>query len=277
MGEVVFGAIAPHGTLAVPEACSDADRDLAAATQRAMAELGRRFDAAAPDAAVLFTPHNVHVEGALAVVVAARIEGSLASWDEDLAHVRLGVPTERDLALAVRAALASAGLPAAGVSYGGNDPAGAAMPMDWATLIPLWFMGGRREEPVPVVVVAPARELGAGEHVAAGAAIAAAVHGSSRRAAVIASADHGHGHREEGPYGFAPESAEYDRRVVDIVAGGRLGDLAAFDPAFVADAKADSWWQMLMLHGALGEGWRADLLSYEAPTYFGMLCAAFER
>jgi hypothetical protein len=32
---------------------------------------------------------------------------------------------------------------------------------------------------------------------------------------------------------------------------------------------------MLMLHGAIGTGWTAQFLSYEAPTYFGMLCAAF--
>jgi hypothetical protein len=34
-----------------------------------------------------------------------------------------------------------------------------------------------------------------------------------------------------------------------------------------------------MLHGALESlpGWRSELLSYEAPTYFGMLCAAYER
>jgi aromatic ring-opening dioxygenase LigB subunit len=54
-----------------------------------------------------------------------------------------------------------------------------------------------------------------------------------------------------------------------------LGELLRFDPAFVADAKADSFWQMLMLHGAIAGGWRGDFLSYEAPTYFGMLCAAY--
>ncbi len=51
----------------------------------------------------------------------------------------------------------------------------------------------------------------------------------------------------------------------------RLG----LDVAFVEQAKADSFWQLLVLHGALGDGWRAELLSYEAPTYFGMLCAAY--
>jgi hypothetical protein len=34
---------------------------------------------------------------------------------------------------------------------------------------------------------------------------------------------------------------------------------------------------MVMLHGALGDSWRAKLLAYERPTYFGMLVAAFER
>ena len=41
-------------------------------------------------------------------------------------------------------------------------------------------------------------------------------------------------------------------------------------------AKADSLWQLLVLHGALGDGARVELLSYEAPTYYGMLCAAYE-
>jgi hypothetical protein len=30
-----------------------------------------------------------------------------------------------------------------------------------------------------------------------------------------------------------------------------------------------------MLHGALGDGYDAELISYEAPTYFGMLTASF--
>jgi aromatic ring-opening dioxygenase LigB subunit len=32
-----------------------------------------------------------------------------------------------------------------------------------------------------------------------------------------------------------------------------------------------------MLHGAIGAGFEAELHSYEAPTYFGMLTASFSR
>ena len=62
----------------------------------------------------------------------------------------------------------------------------------------------------------------------------------------------------------------------EIVTGGQLERLLQLDPALVAAARADSWWQMLMLHGVLGKAARADLVSYEAPTYFGMLCATLE-
>jgi aromatic ring-opening dioxygenase LigB subunit len=64
--------------------------------------------------------------------------------------------------------------------------------------------------------------------------------------------------------------------VVELVRENRLEGLLELDPALVEAAAVDSLWQMLMLYGALGDRWRSELLSYEAPTYFGMLCAAFE-
>jgi aromatic ring-opening dioxygenase LigB subunit len=92
---------------------------------------------------------------------------------------------------------------------------------------------------------------------------------------VIASADHGHAHDPEGPFGFDPASAEYDARVVELVSENRLGDVLALE-SIVDAASADSLWQLAVLHGVLGDGFSAQLLSYERPTYFGMLCAAFE-
>ena len=139
---------------------------------------------------VVFTPHNVHVEGAFAVVTSATLAGSL-----DELPIELECHVDRELAAGVLAALREAGLPAVGVSYGSNDESLAVMPLDWGTLIPLWFLGGRREEPRPVVVVSPARDLPLADHVRAGAAIAAACSGT--RAAIVASADHGHAHDPE--------------------------------------------------------------------------------
>jgi aromatic ring-opening dioxygenase LigB subunit len=189
--------------------------------------------------------------------------------------VRLSVPVDLELATQAVTALHDEGIPVVGASFGANDPAAASAPMDWGVLIPLWVMGGRHDPPVPVVVLSPARDLSLEEHVRAGRALARAAGESGKRIALIASADHGHAHDASGPYGFDPAAAEYDRQVVDLVRENRLAGLLDLDPAFVDSAKADSWWQMLILHGALGDGWHAEFLSYEASTYFGMLCAAY--
>lgn len=271
---LVFAAIAPHGGIAIAEACAPGQRDLAAVTRRGMEELGRRSDRAKPDVAIVLTPHNIHVEGAMAVVTAGIVAGAL----EGHPAVALRISVDRDLARAVRETIASEGIPVAGVSYGANDDAAASFPMDWAVLVPLWFMGGRADPPVRTVVVAPARDLSYERHVAAGRAIARAAAASERRVALIASCDHGHGHDAKGPYGFTPKSREFDQQVVDLVTRDDLGALLKMDPALPVEAKADSHWQMLMLHGALEPGkWKGEFLSYEAPTYFGMLCAAYER
>jgi aromatic ring-opening dioxygenase LigB subunit len=270
---LVFAAIAPHGGLAIAEACTAEDREVAAATRAGMEELGRLYAAARPQAVVVATPHNIHIPGAIGVLVAGRVAGRLAGAPPAIA---LDVPTELTLAWRVLESLASADVSASGVSFGSNDPADAVAPMDWGVLIPLWFMGGREQPPTPLVVVTPARDLSAADHIHAGVAIAAAAAASGLRVAFIASADHGHAHDAKGPYGFDPAAKEYDRLICELVRGERLDRLADIQLDLVEAAKADSWWQMLMLHGATIKGWNGRLVSYEAPTYFGMLTAAYE-
>jgi len=250
---IVAAAIAPHGTPAFEQG----------PTRDALEEIGRRFAAAEPQTIVVVTPHNVHVEGHYAVVDARTVAGSLAEWGAPERTLERHV--DRELVVALVAA--AAGLPLVTVSYGGNDPVTAAAPMDWGTLIPLAFL-----PETPVAVVSPARDRPLAEHVELGRAIASASAG--KRVALVASADHGHAHDPEGPYGFDPASAEYDEAIVELVREHRLDRLPELE-SLVDAAKADSLWQLVVLHGALGSSYDAEFLSYEAPTYFGMLCAAY--
>jgi len=265
----VIAAIAPHGGILIDPLCPPELAGRVATLREAMEEMGRHFAAARPETIVVVTPHHVHVPGAIAVATGTVAVGEI---EEHQRRVRLRCAIDRELAEAVLATLRLAGVSALGVA---PDPAEADLPMDWGTLVPLWFLG--RGEPAPeVVIISPSPELPPAEHVRAGAAIAraAALHG--RPVALVASADQGHAHDPGGPYGFHPASREYDQLVVRLVEQDRLGALLLLDPAMVERAKADSWWQLLVLHGALGPGWRSRLLAYEVPTYFGMLCALYE-
>jgi aromatic ring-opening dioxygenase LigB subunit len=254
---IVFAAIAPHGGLVFdqPEA----------PTRQGMEELGRRFAAAAPEAAIVLTPHGLGIDGHFAVVRSARLEGDASQWtDVDTHYEGPGDPRLADDCIGE---LQRAGLPALGITFGSTAAGSSTMPLDWGALIPLWFMRA------PAVVVSPCRELSNDDHVRAGRALVEATGG--RRVALIASADHGHGHTPDGPYGFAAESAEYDRRIQELIAANDLAALVAWDAGYAVAAKADSFWQLLMLHGAIGDRFEADLLTYEAPTYYGMLTASF--
>ena len=214
------------------------DVDLAPELRPAMEELGRRFGTTDPEVAVVVTPHSVHVEGHFAVITSGRV----GEWETDAA---------------VASALREASLPILGVSYGGNDVATAEFPLDWGAEIPLTFLRAPR-----VVVVSPARDRPLEEHIRLGELL--------RGHSLIASADHGHAHDADGPYGFHPAAAEYDGRFLELVAAGDFRPLADS----VADAKADSLWQLLVLQGATG-GRGGELLAYAAPTYYGMAVAAF--
>ena len=254
---VAWAAIAPHGNAVFEQPDGE--------TRRGMDELGRRFADANPEAVIVVTPHGAHVDGHFGVVRSIRLTGHPNRFLTD--EQQYSGPGEPELADACIRALQDDGLPAVGLTFGGTVAGASEMPLDWGAGIPLWFM------PAPAVVVTPCRALSNDEHVRAGAALARAT--GDRRVAFVASADHGHGHTEDGPYGFSEQSGPYDDAVVDVVRRNALAELVVWDAQFAVDAKADSFWQLLMLHGALGDAFEGELLSYEAPTYFGMLTAAF--
>src|SRR5438128_11141825 len=131
---LVFAAIAPHGGIAIAEACEPEERELAVATRAGMEQLGRLFTAAMPDVMIVATPHNVHISDALAVVVAARLKGRLNGVTPP---IELDVPSDLRFAWGLLESMAAASLPAAAVSFGANDPSTAAAAMAWGVLITL--------------------------------------------------------------------------------------------------------------------------------------------
>ena len=223
------------------------------------------------DAILICTPTDTHADLIEAAVSTGKAVFCEKPVDLDSGRIRRCLATVEKMK--------HAGVPSVGVSFGGNQASESIAPLDWGGHIPLWHIE-RHAPDTPVVVVSPARDLDANAHAEAGRAIVRAARSAGRSIAFVASADQGHGHRADGPYGFAAESATFDARVVDVVRRGALEELMAFHRAEVLAALADSWWQMVMLHGALDEDgatFRSRLLAYEAPTYYGMLTAVFER
>jgi aromatic ring-opening dioxygenase LigB subunit len=283
---IVFGAIAPHGFTIVPEMSEDAEGGLK--TRAAMEELSRRCTAAAPQVVVIAGPHGFRIEGAVCLADVGRGAGTLI-WKGR--QIEMNVPVDGALTDAIARAAAARGVPIARGGFAGNRRDQAVMPIDWGVITPLWYAGHGRNmvghghvlaeppkgaEGPPVVIATPSRSLPRERLIDCGRAIAEAAAADGRRVAFIASCDWGHRHRADGPYGFHEASARVDRGIVAVIEAGALRDLLAITDQDAADAAIDGLWQTLMLAGVLEQAPLAgDLLSYEAPSYYGMIVATY--
>lgn len=273
MGGLVFGCIAPHGGMLIPP-IGGADGLKALATRAAMEELGRRMAAALPETVVLVTPHGIRVDAAFSLLDTGRVAGELGGGGKS---VSVEFQVDNALGEAIAGAADDLGVPVSRVIHGAPGDPTSCLPLDWGAVVPFWFMGHTLLPKPRVVVACPDRRLPWDLFPPFGAAVRRAAEGLDRRIALIASADLGHAHDRQGPYGFDAAAAEFDAATVEAVKAHDLGRLLAFDPAWVERAKPDALWQILNLHGAIGgTTLRGELLSYEVPTYFGMLCAAYE-
>jgi aromatic ring-opening dioxygenase LigB subunit len=282
---LVFAAMAPHGFPVIPDLSDDAEGGLA--TRAAMEEMGRRSRAAKPEVIVVATPHGFRADGFICVSNACRGAGTLHWQGKQVEH---NVPFDQPFARLLGETARDAGAPVVFGSYAGGGPAGV-LPLDWAVITPLWFLAYPRnmvgkgdvlatkpeaDNGPTVVVVCPARDLQAEHLIAFGHALVDAAERDGRRIAYIASCDWAHRHSETGPYGYSEAASRWDANVLQAVKSGDLMSLTSVTPFDIQEAAMDGWPQTMILAGVIERtGLAVDVLSYEAPTYYGMLVATY--
>lgn len=234
-------------------------------TRAAMQEMHRLFQEARPEAVALITPHGVVIEGAYSLGATAYCAGV----QEGLV---VEAETDRDLVAAWAYRASARDIPVVPFAL---QEADAPLPLDWGASIPLHLLAPSPHTP-PVAIACPSPAISRPHLVAWGEALAEAAEESQKRVAFIVSADQGHGHASDGPYGFAAESASYDAAMKNAVAEDDLPRLLSWDEAWIEAAQVDSYWQTLALIGVQHHvPLRPRVLSYEVDHYFGLLCAVY--
>lgn len=274
MNGLIFGGIAPHGSSIIEE-LSGEELHMFSPIRAGMVELGNRVKKYNPDTIVILTPHGLKLKGYNAVYISSYCGGSLTENGGTIsAQFKCDVP----LAQAILIRAVSQGIPCIGANYGTSTGESSNLPADWGVLIPMWYMGARDDVKPEIVVIGPTRDIPLEQLVSLGRVIAMSAEESGKKVALIASADQAHAHDPNGIYGFDSAAEEYDKQVVSIIKENRLQELLSMDADFIERAKPDSLWQMLILYGALTVvPMKSDFISYQVPTYFGMLTASFER
>lgn len=274
MNGLIFGGIAPHGSSIIEELAGD-ELDMFSPIRAGMVKLGEKIKKCKPDTIVILTPHGLKLRGYNSVYISSYCGGSLT---ENGGTINAQFKCDLPLAEQILEKANSESIPCVGANYGTSSGESSNLPADWGVLIPMWYMGARDEIKPEIVVIGPSRDIPLKQLVSLGKAIALSAEESGKKIALIASADQAHAHDPNGIYGFDRAAEEYDREVVSMIKENCLQKLLNMDSEFIERAKPDSLWQMLILYGALTVvPMKSELISYQVPTYFGMLTASFER
>ncbi|MGI4788726.1 MAG: hypothetical protein ACRYFS_07730 [Janthinobacterium lividum] len=259
---IVFACIAPHGgnLLLGENAPGPVPQG-----RKAMALLRASLRAAKPDSIAILTPHGIAMQGTITL-------GATPTGYGELDTLKINVQTDLDLAAAWAYRASEKGVPVTPLASQSEDD---VLPLDWGVTIPLALLTPPPDT-LPTVVACPSRDVPRQSLIDWGEALVEASDELGKRVALVISADQGHGHAADGPYGYTPASAEYDAAMKAAIEANDLPRLLSWPEDYAETALADSYWQMLALIGVQKRvPLQSKFLSYEVDHYFGLLCAEF--
>lgn len=254
----------PHPPMIVPEVGRGSEKQIEttrAAYVRAAAEIA----ALKPETIIISSPHATMYADYFHISPGRGAEGSFARFDAP--QVRFRETYDEALAQAIERLAKESGFPAG--TLGQREKA-----LDHGVMVPLYFI--RQQYTDFKLVRIGLSGLPLEDHYRLGQLIQRAVAETGRRAVYIASGDLSHKLQPYGPYGFAPEGPEYDKRVMDVCGRAAFGELFDFDEAFCERAAECGHRSFVIMAGVLdGLAVEASRLSHEDVTGVGYGVCAF--
>ena len=255
---ILAAFMVPHPPMILPEIGKGSEAQIAE-TIRAYEQTADELAALAPETIIITSPHAVmyadyfhispgtHASGSFRRFMAPQVKFS-ESYDEELVE-RISILSDREE------------FPAG--TLGERDAA-----LDHGTMVPLWFI--RKKYSGGKIVRIGLSGLPLTDHYHLGQLIADAVEDLGRRAVIIASGDLSHKLQSYGPYGYAPEGPEYDRRIMDTCSRAAFGELFDFDETFCEKAAECGHRSFVIMAGAFdGVQIKAKALSHQDVTGVG--------
>ena len=262
---IIASFVLPHPPIVIPEVGKGEERKIektSAAFQAVAKEVGRLK----PDALVIASPHAVIYADYFHVSPGSMAKGDLSQFGVYGTDITVEYDSEFVNALEINAS-------AAGVSGGSKGE--KSKQLDHGVVVPLYFINKAYADYKAIRVGISGLDLL--EHYKFGKLIADTAEKLGRRTVFIASGDLSHKLKESGPYGFAPEGPEFDKKLTDALSEGDFLKLLTFDPELSEEAGECGLRSFVIMAGALdGKAVEANLLSYEGTFGVGYAVCSFK-
>ena len=261
---LVFAALTPHPPLLIPTVGKEALGKLAK-TKQAMEKLEEEIYLSKAEVLVIFSPHGRLLPDAFTVGMAQEFKTDLREFGDLTTNVsfkgELGLFSRlRQAAEAEKLKIVFA-----------TEPA-----LDHGVSVPLVYL----TKHIPNATIVPIGFCAEGDdwkkHLDFGYLLKEQIMKSTKRVAVITSADLSHALTTDAPAGFNPAGSEFDSKMKELLATGNASGMLQLPPQLVHDAAQCGFRCCLMLMGMLrGVNYRYEELCYEAPFGVGYLTANF--
>ncbi len=260
---LTFAALVPHSPLLLPSLGQGQEKKLKE-TRAALAKIKTRLLVQRPETLIILSPHSFIFPDAFAFNLSPEYFTDFKEFGD------LGKPARfpGDLSLIDRFQR--------NLRHRGQAITLFSEPkLEYGAGVPLALLT-KKENP-PRLIPLSRSGLDFKSHFSFGAALAEEIASSSKKIALLASANQSHRLSSLSPAGFSPRGEEFDALLQEALAAGNLARLISLDPELVKEAQPCGFRNLLILLGVLSEiNFQSRLLSYEHPFGIGYLTVEFE-
>jgi len=262
---VIAAFVVPHPPMIIP-AVGRGSEDQVKLTTASYQKVAKRIAELRPDTIVISSPHSVLYSDYFHISPGKGAGGSFAEFGAP--GVTFDVTYDTDFVNALSEEAARTGFPAGTMGEKSKN-------LDHGTMVPLWFI--LKEYTTFKLVRTGLSGFDLLKHYEYGMMIKRVADALGKRVVFVASGDLSHKLQDYGPYGFAPEGPEYDRRIMETLGSGNFGELFDFDETFCDKAAECGHRSFVIMAGALdGQSLEIEKLSHEDVTGVGYGICTFE-
>ena len=274
---VIVGAfILPHGAMILdPE--KEGIPKQAIALHKEMKKVAKMIDDLKPDLIFLTTPHSIGLSNDFGIYLNKGGSGC-AEWNNDYKEFVVEVEFDQNIANELLDILSEKETAIHGIA---TFTSGANAPFRWGEAVPLWFLNNIKKKPKYVLLSQPLRRLDQAkelipETLTLGNDLRLYFEELEKKVVIIISADLGHTHQEDGPYGFNEEAEPFDQLIETWAATLDEKILTKKVVPKLDSALCCGYIGFVLLQGMIqNKGFAPKVLIRETPSYYGMLIATY--
>ena len=261
---IVAAYMVPHPPMIVPQVGRGSEKQITK-TIRAYEAVAAGIAGIRPETIIVTSPHAVLYADYFHISPGEDATGDFGSFRAP--EVRFAEKYDTELVKAICALAKEKDFPAG--TLGERERR-----LDHGTMVPLYFI--EQQYTGFRLVRVGLSGLSHAEHYEFGQIIRQAVEQTGRKTVLIASGDLSHKLQEYGPYGFAEEGPEYDRRIMDAAGRAAFGEMLTFEESFLDKAAECGHRSFLIMAGALdGMNVEAKVYTHEDVTGVGYGICSF--